>query len=100
MHGNTVNSESGYKTRNFGHILAELRDFFLIHRAESSIAGGVHLEMTGEPVTECVGGAYEVTDTGLALRYQSQCDPRLNADQALELAFLIAETLNGMPAQD
>ena len=97
MHGNTVNSESGYKTRNFDHVLAELRDFFLIHKAEGSIAGGVHLEMTGEDVTECVGGAYQVTDAGLAMRYQSRCDPRLNADQALELAFLIAETLNDMP---
>jgi 3-deoxy-7-phosphoheptulonate synthase len=94
MHGNTINSASGMKTRRVNAILSEMEQFFEIHRAEGSYAGGVHLEMTGDSVTECVGGAYQLTEAGLSERYQTTCDPRLNADQSLELAFLIADTLS------
>ena len=93
MHGNTVKSSTGYKTRPFDRILAEVRGFFAVHRAEGSIAGGIHAEMTGQNVTECTGGAVDVTEQSLADRYHTHCDPRLNATQALELAFLIAEQL-------
>lgn len=94
MHGNVVKSESGYKTRPFDRILREVRDFFAAHRAEGTHAGGVHIEMTGQDVTECVGGAVAITDEALGDRYHTHCDPRLNAAQSLELAFLIAEMLN------
>ena len=94
MHGNVVKSASGYKTRPFERILAEVRGFFAVHRAEGSFGGGIHIEMTGQNVTECTGGAVEVTDEGLADRYHTHCDPRLNAAQSLELAFLLAEMLN------
>lgn len=94
MHGNVIKSESGYKTRPFERILAEVRGFFAVHRAEGSFAGGIHVEMTGQNVTECTGGAVAVTDEGLADRYHTHCDPRLNAAQSLELAFLLAEMLN------
>ncbi|GAB5350013.1 class II 3-deoxy-7-phosphoheptulonate synthase [Alteriqipengyuania sp. 357] len=93
MHGNVVKSESGYKTRPFDRIKAELADVFAVHRAEGSYPGGVHLEMTGQNVTECVGGAVAITDAELSSRYHTHCDPRLNAAQALELAFSIAEML-------
>ncbi len=93
MHGNTYKSESGYKTRNFQHILDEVRGFFAVHKAEGTHAGGVHFEMTGENVTECVGGAEKITDHDLSDRYHTACDPRLNANQALELAFLVADEL-------
>jgi 3-deoxy-7-phosphoheptulonate synthase len=93
MHGNTVKSTNGYKTRHFDSILAEVRCFFAVHKAERTHAGGVHVEMTGQDVTECVGGAQEITEAGLADRYHTHCDPRLNAEQALELAFLISEAL-------
>ncbi len=93
MHGNTIKSSSGYKTRPFDRILAEVRKFFEINRAEGTYAGGVHFEMTGQNVTECIGGAEMITDDKLAARYHTHCDPRLNASQALELAFLIAEGL-------
>ena len=93
MHGNTVKTSNGYKTRQFDAILAELRAFFAIHEAEGSYPGGIHLEMTGEHVTECTGGAYRISEADLAKRYQTSCDPRLNADQVLELAYLIADTL-------
>ena len=93
MHGNTVKSSSGYKTRPFDSILAEVRGFFAVHKAEGTHAGGVHVEMTGQDVTECVGGAQAITEAGLADRYHTHCDPRLNAEQALELAFLISEVL-------
>ncbi|MDO6418308.1 3-deoxy-7-phosphoheptulonate synthase class II [Amphritea sp. 2_MG-2023] len=93
MHGNTVKASSGYKTRSVSNILKEVKGFFEVHRAEGTYAGGVHFEMTGQNVTECVGGAYQITEEGLADRYHTHCDPRLNADQALELAFLIADTL-------
>lgn len=93
MHGNTIKSTSGYKTRPFDRILAEVEQFFDVHRAEGTHPGGVHFELTGQDVTECTGGAYQITDELLAERYHTACDPRLNADQALELAFLIAENL-------
>jgi 3-deoxy-7-phosphoheptulonate synthase len=94
MHGNTVKSKTGYKTRDFEAILAEVRQFFQIHRAEGTYAGGIHLEMTGQNVTECTGSASSaVTEDALGSRYHTQCDPRLNADQALELSFMIADTL-------
>jgi 3-deoxy-7-phosphoheptulonate synthase len=94
MHGNVVKSASGYKTRPFERILAEVRGFFAVHRAEGSFGGGIHIEMTGQNVTECTGGAVAVTDEGLADRYHTHCDPRLNAAQSLELAFLLADILN------
>ncbi|HET6618429.1 MAG TPA: 3-deoxy-7-phosphoheptulonate synthase class II [Dongiaceae bacterium] len=93
MHGNTVKSASGYKTRPFDRILSEVKGFFAVHRAEGSHAGGVHFEMTGQDVTECIGGAKAITEDSLADRYHTHCDPRLNASQSLELAFLIAEQL-------
>jgi len=93
MHGNTIKSSTGYKTRPFDRILAEVRGFMAVHRAEGTHAGGVHFEMTGQNVTECIGGAQEATAPALADRYPPHCDPRLNATQALELAFLIAEEL-------
>ena len=93
MHGNTLATSTGYKTRPFNRILDEVQRFFAIHRAEDSIPGGMHFELTGQDVTECMGGAQDITEQGLADRYHTQCDPRLNASQSLELAFLIAETL-------
>jgi 3-deoxy-7-phosphoheptulonate synthase len=93
MHGNTIKSSTGYKTRPFERILGEVRGFFAVHQAEGTHAGGVHFEMTGQDVTECTGGAKAVTDQTLADRYHTHCDPRLNASQALELAFLIAGAL-------
>ncbi len=94
MHGNTIKATTGYKTRPFDRILAEVRGFFAVHRAEGSHAGGIHAEMTGQNVTECTGGAIAVTEQSLADRYHTHCDPRLNAGQSLELAFLLAEMLN------
>ncbi len=94
MHGNVVKSDSGYKTRPFDRILAEVKGFFAVHRAEGTHAGGIHIEMTGQDVTECTGGAVAITDERLADRYHTHCDPRLNAAQSLELAFLLAEMLN------
>ena len=94
MHGNTIKAASGYKTRPFERILAEVKGFFAVHRAEGTHGGGIHAEMTGQNVTECTGGAIAVTDEGLADRYHTHCDPRLNAGQSLELAFLLAEMLN------
>ncbi|ALS98531.1 class II 3-deoxy-7-phosphoheptulonate synthase [Lacimicrobium alkaliphilum] len=93
MHGNTVKASSGYKTRNFDAILREIQQFFQAHQSESTHAGGIHLEMTGQHVTECTGGAYKISESDLAECYQTQCDPRLNADQVLELAFLVADHL-------
>ena len=93
MHGNTVKSESGFKTRPFERILGEVRSVFAVHNAEGSFAGGIHIEMTGQNVTECTGGAVAVTDAALADRYHTHCDPRLNAGQSLELAFLLSEEL-------
>ncbi|MGB7269414.1 MAG: 3-deoxy-7-phosphoheptulonate synthase class II [Albidovulum sp.] len=93
MHGNTIKSASGYKTRPFESVLREVREFFGVHKAEGSIPGGVHFEMTGQDVTECTGGVRAVTDEDLSDRYHTACDPRLNASQSLELAFLVAEEL-------
>ncbi|GBD42897.1 Phospho-2-dehydro-3-deoxyheptonate aldolase [bacterium HR40] len=93
MHGNTIRAASGYKTRPFDRILEEVRRFFAIHRAEGTHAGGIHIEMTGEDVTECTGGAQAITEARLCDRYHTHCDPRLNAQQSLELAFLVAEAL-------
>jgi 3-deoxy-7-phosphoheptulonate synthase len=94
MHGNVVKSDSGFKTRPFDRILAEVKGFFAVHRAEGTHAGGIHIEMTGQDVTECVGGAVAITDESLADRYHTHCDPRLNAAQSIELAFLMADMLN------
>ncbi len=96
MHGNTIKSDSGYKTRPFERVLREVQDFFDVHRAEGTIPGGVHFEMTGQDVTECTGGMRAVTDENLSLRYHTACDPRLNASQSLELAFLVAEELSDL----
>lgn len=93
MHGNTIKAASGYKTRPFDSVLREVREFFDVHRAEGTIPGGVHFEMTGKDVTECTGGVRAVTDEDLSSRYHTACDPRLNASQSLELAFLVAEEL-------
>lgn len=91
MHGNTITSQSGLKTRRFDAVLKEVQSFFDVHQAEGTYAGGIHVEMTGKNVTECIGGTKEVTEERLPERYDSHCDPRLNADQALELAFLVAD---------
>ena len=93
MHGNTITAESGYKTRPFDRILQEVKTFFAVHAAEGTHGGGVHLEMTGKDVTECTGGARAISDQDLNNRYHTLCDPRLNAEQAIELAFLLAELL-------
>ena len=93
MHGNTIKAASGYKTRPFESVLREVREFFAVHKAEGTIPGGVHFEMTGKDVTECTGGVRAVTDEDLSSRYHTACDPRLNASQSLELAFLVAEEL-------
>jgi 3-deoxy-7-phosphoheptulonate synthase len=93
MHGNTVTTETGRKTRPFDRIIAELRACFAVHRAEGSRLGGMHIEMTGKDVTECTGGAQRIDEDALADRYHTHCDPRLNGSQALELALLVAEEL-------
>ncbi|WP_339107232.1 3-deoxy-7-phosphoheptulonate synthase class II [Thioclava sp. GXIMD4216] len=99
MHGNTIKSASGYKTRPFEAVLQEVREFFAVHNAEGTIPGGVHFEMTGKDVTECTGGLRAVSDEDLSSRYHTACDPRLNANQALELAFLVAEELQNRRSQ-
>jgi 3-deoxy-7-phosphoheptulonate synthase len=93
MHGNTVKASTGFKTRKMDDIIAEVRGFFEAHNEMNTIPGGVHFEMTGQNVTECVGGVYEVNESNLADRYHTHCDPRLNATQSLELAFLVADLL-------
>jgi 3-deoxy-7-phosphoheptulonate synthase len=93
MHGNTVTTPARVKTRSFDAILSEVRGFFDVHAAEGSYAGGVHVEMTGQNVTECTGGAHRLTEADLSARYETFCDPRLNAEQSLELCFLLAEEL-------
>ena len=93
MHGNTIKSISGYKTRTFDSVIKEVKEFFEIHRLENTVPGGVHFEMTGQDVTECTGGVRDITDEDLSDRYHTACDPRLNASQALELAFLVSEEL-------
>lgn len=93
MHGNVIKAESGFKTRPFERIMQEVAGFFAVHRAEGTVAGGIHVEMTGKDVTECTGGGIAVTDAGLGDRYHTHCDPRLNAAQSLELSFTLAEML-------
>ncbi len=93
MHGNGFESPSGYKTRRFDDIIDELRGFFEVHKALGTVPGGVHLELTGSDVTECLGGYEQIDEEGLAMRYESVCDPRLNHQQSLEVAFLVAEML-------
>jgi 3-deoxy-7-phosphoheptulonate synthase len=93
MHGNTIKAAGGYKTRPFDRIMSEIRTFFAVHRTEGTYAGGVHLEMTGKNVTECLGGARAISEADLRDRYHTYCDPRLNAEQAIEVAFLVAELL-------
>ncbi len=93
MHGNTIKSKNGFKTRPFGKVLSEVKSFFAIHKTEKTYPGGVHFEMTGKDVTECIGGSQEIQEEDLSSRYHTACDPRLNASQSLELAFLIAEEL-------
>ncbi len=94
MHGNTIKSSTGYKTRPFDAVLREVKEFFQVHASEGTIPGGVHFEMTGKDVTECTGGVRAVSEQDLSDRYHTACDPRLNASQALELAFLVAEELS------
>ena len=93
MHGNTIKASSGYKTRPLSNIISEIEQFFKIHRTEGTYPGGIHLEMTGQDVTECIGGLKEVTEDDLKSRYHTFCDPRLNASQSLELAFLLSDFL-------
>jgi 3-deoxy-7-phosphoheptulonate synthase len=94
MHGNTSTSNSGYKTRATDNILSEIKSFFEIHQSQGSIPGGVHLELTGLNVTECVGGPEDIKDENLGDRYHTFCDPRLNVNQSLELSFLLADLLS------
>jgi 3-deoxy-7-phosphoheptulonate synthase len=96
MHGNTTKSATGYKTRRFDDIMSEVVDFFAVHKAEGTIPGGIHVEMTGQDVTECTGGIVDVTEEDLSNRYHTHCDPRLNAAQALELSFMIADELRSL----
>lgn len=93
MHGNTIKTDNGYKTRDFNAVLTEVKDFFAVHRSEGTHPGGVHFELTGQNVTECIGGAQDITPDRLSENYTTACDPRLNASQGLELAFLLAEML-------
>ena len=93
MHANTIKSQSGYKTRPFERVLTEVRRFFEVHEAEGTYAGGIHIEMTGQDVTECLGGAQAISDEALSERYHTHCDPRLNASQSLELSFMVADFL-------
>jgi len=93
MHGNTHESSTGYKTRHFDRIVDEVQGFFEVHRALGTHPGGIHVEITGENVTECLGGAQDISHSDLAGRYETACDPRLNTQQSLELAFLVAEML-------
>ena len=95
MHGNTFVSPSGHKTRHFEDILTEIKGFFAAHRGLGTWPGGVHVELTGEEVTECLGGAEEVLESDLDHRYETMCDPRLNARQSLDLAFRVSELLRG-----
>ena len=93
MHGNTIKSAAGYKTRPFNNVVREVKNVFSVHQAEGSFAGGLHVEMTGQDVTECTGGAQKISEQDLSHRYHTHCDPRLNASQALELAFLISDEI-------
>ena len=93
MHGNTIKAATGFKTRTFDSVVKEVKNFFAVSQSEGSYAGGLHIEMTGQDVTECTGGAQKISDEDLSNRYRTHCDPRLNASQALELAFLISQEL-------
>ena len=93
MHGNTLVSTTGFKTRPFNNVVKEVKNVFEVHQSEGSYAGGLHIEMTGQNVTECTGGAKNISDQDLSSRYHTHCDPRLNADQALELAILISDEI-------
>ena len=93
MHGNTIKSTTGYKTRPFNNVVKEVKSVFACHQSEGSYAGGLHIEMTGQDVTECTGGAQKISDRDLSHRYHTHCDPRLNANQALEMAFLISDEI-------
>ena len=93
MHGNIEKANNGYKTRSLKNIISEIQQFFQIHRSEGTYPGGVHLEMTGQNVTECIGGVQDITENDLSSRYRTFCDPRLNASQSLELAFLLSDFL-------
>jgi len=95
MHGNGFESASGYKTRRFDDVVDEVRGFFEVHRSLGTIPGGIHIELTGNDVTECLGGSGDIVDADLEKRYETLCDPRLNHQQSLELAFLVAEMLQG-----
>ena len=97
MHGNTVQAGNGYKTRPFERILSEVQGFLQVAAAEGVHPGGLHLELTGQDVTECLGGARDVTEGDLPARYHTHCDPRLNADQALQLVHHVADTLRALP---
>ena len=93
MHGNTIKSSNGYKTRKFDDILSEITSFFKVHKSLGTYAGGIHFEMTGQDVTECLGGNQEINEANLKDRYHTHCDPRLNSSQSVELAFIIAQEL-------
>ena len=93
MHGNTLVSTTGFKTRPFNNVVKEVKNVFEVHQSEGTYAGGLHIEMTGQNVTECTGGAKNISHQDLSSRYHTHCDPRLNADQALELAFLISDEI-------
>jgi 3-deoxy-7-phosphoheptulonate synthase len=93
MHGNTIKSVTGFKTRPFNSVLSEVKKVFAIHQSEGTFAGGLHIEMTGQNVTECTGGTQKISDQDLSSRYRTHCDPRLNANQAIELAFLISDEI-------
>ena len=93
MHGNTIKSATGFKTRPFNNVVREVKNVFAVHQSEGSFAGGLHIEMTGQNVTECTGGAQKISERDLSHRYHTHCDPRLNANQALELAFLISDEI-------
>jgi 3-deoxy-7-phosphoheptulonate synthase len=91
MHGNTFEAPGGYKTRRFSDILAEVHGFFEVHRTLGTHPGGIHMELTGDNVTECVGGSHQIAEHDLPQRYETACDPRLNRSQSLDLAFTVAE---------
>ena len=93
MHGNTRESASGYKTRLFDDVVSEVEGYFAVHREAGTFPGGIHIELTGDDVTECVGGTAGVEDANLSQRYETACDPRLNREQSLELAFMVADML-------
>ena len=93
MHGNTIKSSNGFKTRKFEDILSEVKSFFKIHHEIGSIAGGVHFELTGQDVTECLGGNQQISELNLSDRYHTHCDPRLNSSQSIEMAFTIAHEM-------